>query len=473
MHRDRIAAMTVSLNRIVKTFTPLREIEFREGDVKGGIHPGRVDRFIDTIVRTSANAFTFAIIQTLLITWALLGLPYSDTPLWPIVISDAQAIVSYVFDTLLMRQLLKQREQSLRFVALLRHHNEAKAVAIATKSKAVKQNVAFEEQIDCGDRSSVYRFFACLARWTGHVGAVCLFVVAVIVWISFGPSTGFSSQWQLDMNSASSAWMVFLFSLLAVVHEQYSETSRRWIEQIDEVDVQIKESLYGQTERQEHVYLQVAKFGWWQDVILFYAHVVGGLVGVIILVAVFVVWLGIGPLLKFNDSWWLAIGTYSGLIGLFDSFVLRNVQMLIGREMDAHLNDIHEQDDILLETLGIPRKAPAEETSSLSQRVSTTVCRLSAHQMTVFGGLLVCVGLLVGASALRWSLTGQLLCNVPPSILESFLMQVLITGHLDNAKQQSEKLKALHQSRLRLLAALNDRAEVVSAAQSEEQMRLP
>lgn len=465
MHRDRIAAMAVSLNRIVKTFTPLREIDVQESDVRGNVRSGRVDRFIDTVVRTSANPIMFAVIQMLLITWALLGIPYSDTPLWPIVISDAQAIVSYVFDTLLMRQLLKQREQSLRFVALLRHHNELKAEAVASYSKAAqtKPNHVTKEQSDCEDHSNVtavYRIFACLAQWTGHVGAVCLFVVAVVVWISFGPSTGFSSQWQLDMNSGSSAWMVFLFSLLAVVHEQHSDASRSWIERIEEVDMQIKVKLYGQQAGEKNVYLQVAKFGWWQDVILFYAHVVGGLVGVIILVAVFVVWLGIGPLLKFNDSWWLAIGTYSGLIGLFDSFVLRNVQTLIGDEIDAHLNDVHEQDDVLLQILGTPREAPAEATLSRSQRISKAVCRISAHQITVFGGLIVCVGLLVGASALRWSLTGQLLCNVPPSILESFLMQILITGHLANAKQQTERLRVLHRSRLRLLQALNERMHV-------------
>jgi low-affinity ferrous iron transport protein len=455
--------MTVSIHGIVKTFTPLREVEFKESD-RVEDEGGRIDRTIDAIVRVSANAYTFVVIQALLITWALLGIPYSKQPLWPIVISDAQAIVSYIFDTLLMRQLLKYRQSSLRFVALMRHHNQAKLEALAAlknvQLRDVDLNDTMAQEDDLVMGNAARRSLDRLAQCTGHLFSVSVFVAAVLLWVGFGPSTGFSSQWQLDMNSASSAWMVFLFSLLAVVHEHHSDAARKWTEETGRIDVQIKDRLRllssKEHQRQDdNVYLPVAKFGWWQDIILFYAHIVGGFIGVIILVVVFIVWLGLGPLLKFDDSWWLAIGTYSGLIGLFDSFVLRNVQMVVGREMDDQLGEIQAQDEQVDALLHLQKVETIRIQPTLTQRISKSLCRLSADQMTVFGGLLVCVGLLVGASALRWSLTGQLLCNVPPSILESFLMQILITGHLDNAKRQTKTLQSLSASRTRLLNALN------------------
>jgi low-affinity ferrous iron transport protein len=36
------------------------------------------------------------------------------------------------------------------------------------------------------------------------------------------------------------------------------------------------------------------------------------------------------------------------------------------------------------------------------------------HEWTVVGGVVAIFELIVGASAMRWSLIGQLLCNVPP-----------------------------------------------------------
>lgn len=57
-------------------------------------------------------------------------------------------------------------------------------------------------------------------------------------------------------------------------------------------------------------------------------------------------WICIGPLLPFSSSRWLLIGTYAGLVGMNDGFVL---------------------------------------------------------------------GLVIGASAMGWTITGQLLCNVRPA----------------------------------------------------------
>lgn len=56
-----------------------------------------------------------------------------------------------------------------------------------------------------------------------------------------------------------------------------------------------------------------------------YADIIGTGIGVLIGVAVFATWIGIGSPMKWDDNWWLIIGTYTGLIGFLDGFVLREV----------------------------------------------------------------------------------------------------------------------------------------------------
>ena len=53
---------------------------------------------------------------------------------------------------------------------------------------------------------------------------------------------------------------------------------------------------------------------------------------------------------------------------------------------------------------------------------------------------------------MRWSVTGQLLCNVPPSIIESFFMMILITGHdIADAKMRVD-LHNVYLRRLKLVS---------------------
>ena len=51
-----------------------------------------------------------------------------------------------------------------------------------------------------------------------------------------------------------------------------------------------------------------------------------------------------------------------------------------------------------------------------------------AHRYATIVGLLIIIGLLAAASSMSWNLTGQLICNTPPSIIESFIMLVVISG---------------------------------------------
>jgi len=54
---------------------------------------------------------------------------------------------------------------------------------------------------------------------------------------------------------------------------------------------------------------------------------------------------------------------------------------------------------------------------------------ICSHKVTVVLGAASVIGLIVGSSAMRWSLRGQLLSNIPSSIVESLFMMILITSH--------------------------------------------
>jgi low-affinity ferrous iron transport protein len=55
--------------------------------------------------------------------------------------------------------------------------------------------------------------------------------------------------------------------------------------------------------------------------------------------------------------------------------------------------------------------------------------RICAHPVAVIASVVVVVVLIAIATGLRWSETGQLLCNTPTMILEGFLLLVLFQSH--------------------------------------------
>lgn len=58
--------------------------------------------------------------------------------------------------------------------------------------------------------------------------------------------------------------------------------------------------------------------------------------------------MAIGPALHFDANWWLLIGTYAGLIGLNDGFVLRNICAVLSNYEDEQFAHV-TYDDVDLE----------------------------------------------------------------------------------------------------------------------------
>lgn len=92
--------------------------------------------------------------------------------------------------------------------------------------------------------------------------------------------------------------------------------------------------------------------------------------------------------------------------------------------------------------------------NTLSCRISIAVGNVCSHEITVVLGAATIVGLIIGASAMRWSVTGQLLSNTPPSIIESLFM-ILITGHNVGDAPRRVDLHNLYLRRLKVISYVN------------------
>lgn len=426
----------------------------------------RLDRWLDRLVQASGSEPVFLLILACLLTWAFLGIPYGGSPEWAVIISDVQAIVSYVFDSLLMRQQLNAYDTHLRASARLRSrslsHRRMLRYIMRSDRWSTVDRTYFESSEQAGlspglpAETWIGRISVLASKAMGHIIAVGLFWAGIFVWLGFGNSMGWSNTWQLYINSATSAWMVLIFAFLANIRERHERYMEKCLAQIFAVDAVIElklRSITGDATPNPTVVIPGPKVGRLQRAIFYYADLVGTLVGITILIVVLVVWLCIGPVMEFNSNWWLLIGTYAGLIGLNDGFVLLNVQARLDDYQQAAFGEVVlDNSSVFMETGIQPPVTEEAQNNSINCRLSVKLSDICAHEITVVLGVLLIVGLIVGSSLMKWTETGQLLSNIPPSIVESFFMMILITGHNILDSRRREDLHNLYARRLRVLA---------------------
>lgn len=453
-----------------------KDVDDEEIQVSGFLEFGKprlLDRWLDKVVQASGSEPVFYSILTGLVTWGLLGIRFGHSETWQVAISDVQAILSYAFDSLLVRQQLNMYDREIIVAAQMRSRMQSNMRMLSKVcgplgSEEKATIVSLCEQQDTAENNKGHQlpsegrfgmFITTVSHILGHIITVGLFWVGVVVWIGIGPLYHWSDIWQLYMNSVSSAWMVLYFAFLANIRERHSAHNKKCLDALfatdSELEVRLR-SLSGDVENNPRITVPAPKVGRLQRAIFYYADFVGTLVGIAILMTVMIVWVATGPIFGFSANWWLFIGTYAGLVGMNDGFVLRNMQSRLGSYVDQEMNSLGRDDKQLFQSLGLslPRSAASDEQQqpqSVTQRISLLVEKVSAHELTVAAGVLTILGLLAGASAQRWSLTGQLLCNVPPSLIESFFMMILVTGHNHDDEMRRAHLQGLYEKRLRLL----------------------
>lgn len=426
----------------------------------------RLDRWLDRVVEASGSEYVYFGILTALLVWIFLAIPFGSDQTWQIVISDAQAIINMVFDAFLMRQQLNSHDSMIYVSACLRSRSRTHNVMLRqliASGHLKKTDARHFQQLEHSDHSVLLpkenwltKISTAVSTVLGHIVTIALFWVCIFVWLGFGHYMEWSDVWQLDINSATSALMVFSLAFIANVRERHAKHTTACLRSIWEVDVALERRLRlesGYTVENEIIVIPPEKRSKLQRAIDYYADLVGTLTGIAILILVLILWVALGPAFRFGDNWWLLIGTYAGLIGLNDGFVLRNVSTVLGYHEESQFRQVDYEDLNLLDIVGAADSdTAASANQSLTSRISIWVGDVCSHEYMVLAGCVFTVGLVIGASAMGWNETGQLLCNVPPSIVESFFTLMLITGHNVSEANRRGDLANFHARRVRMLA---------------------
>lgn len=446
----------------------------------------RLDRWLDRVVKASGSQLVFFFMIAGLLIWAFFGIRYGQSDNWAAIISDVQAIISYFFDSLLMRQQLNGYERQVRISASLRSR-------IQSQKRMLRQILAckrykkpsFQEiegsrpakfSLNLPSENWISRISNHVALFLGHFGTICMYWICIFIWLGFGHYCGWSDRWQLYINSGTSALMILIFTFLANIRERHDEYVEKCMNSIFEVDsdVELKlRILSGDTQPNPTVVVPAPHMGTLQRIIFYYADVVGTLVGIALLVIVLIIWACIGPVMHWDNNWWLFIGTYAGLIGLIDGFVLRNVQQQLHQYERLALEEAKLEDTGLSDEIGLPAPEKTKiDYNSMNYRLSDKMGIICAHEMTVILGIVLVVGLVIGASAMRWTLTGQLICNIPPSIIESFFMMILITGHNLSEAGWRADLHHMYLWRLRLFVYVDQLTDEAGDGNNTQEIKL-
>lgn len=182
---------------------------------------------------------------------------------------------------------------------------------------------------------------------------------------------------------------------------------------------------------------------------------VGSGYGAAISALLFAGWIAAGDAMSWGDNWWLIVGTWTGLAGTFNAAVLRYSLYREERQGKAEYDRLIAQDKAIFRKLGLRGSETSHSfVPTLMSRVSMFASRMCASPWAVTGTLALIIGLLVGATAVLWNETAQLLVNSVTMIVESFFLIVLIDAHNIQATDHRVRLHDLLIRRLQLLVIL-------------------
>ncbi|KXJ87135.1 hypothetical protein Micbo1qcDRAFT_167850, partial [Microdochium bolleyi] len=348
----------------------------------------RLNRYLDKVVHWSSSSLVFLLTTTSILAWALVGIEFADAPPWAICMSNVQAIVCYVYASLLIRQQLNGYEHDTRAVAILqsrlvshsrmvkealrsgrvnkpttadeieqiRARASALALTAATAEVAADSDKHWVARLAAGTHYCISRLADAISWFLGHIATVFGFVVCIFVWLGFGPYCSWSDQWQLYINSATSALLLLVFVVLANIRDRDASRTAQTFVALARTDVALESRLRditGDALRNPVVTIPAPVVSRGQRAIFYYADLVGTLTGIVIMLLATAAWLASGPALGFSSNWWLLIGTYAGLMGMHDGFVLENMQTRLQSYVDRAAAEVHEGDEALLRDLGM------------------------------------------------------------------------------------------------------------------------
>lgn len=446
----------------------------------------------DKVTLFAGTPFVLLFTICALLCWAIIGIVCGPTQVWQIVIQNTSSIQCYVSDTLLMRQQHNTSRDLLTLLCELRSRNQTcsrilhsthpptrdpKAGPSATESPRseeadgiiqeeslpeVAAHLAIANAARLPPRNLYDRACDVVVVMLSSIYAPVIYWVGIFIWLGFGNYLQWSNNWQLYINSATAVELTFVSVFLQNTRQRHLRYLHECFDLIQLEDARLERrirQLAGDTEPNEVVHFHFDYAGGTSKgnrAIDYYAVIIGSAVGLFVSAAVFSVWLAIGRPMSWSSNWWLIIGTYTGLVGFLDGFVLRNVYFRGIRVIDDEF-DVLVQDDVRLgEQMGVELSTQVCEAQSFSigDRVSNTISDWCARSAVVLGSCLFIVAVLVIATGMRWSETGQLICNTPTMIVEGFMLLVLVQAHNLSHQRRRLQFKGVLERRLEMNAHL-------------------
>ncbi|KAF1801149.1 Low-affinity iron/zinc ion transport protein fet4 [Mucor lusitanicus] len=422
-------------------------------------------RIFDYITQYAGSRIAFVITLILLVAWAIVGAVLGAPETWQIVMQDASSIQCYISDSLLMRQQQNYTYKLLTIISQLRsrvatvdrilRNPQAHQGVDAQKvtNMVIKDDVGDAVKMPSENLFDRVCNFASMA--VGSMTSLAIYWGGILAWIGVGHSLEFSDLWQLYINTGVAVELTFTSMFLQNTRRRHMEYLEKCLKRIMETDVELELLLREQADDNEPnpmVCINPPRVSRAIRAIDYYGDVIGTGVGAFISVCVFITWIGIGNMMEWSSDWFLIIGTYTGLVGFVDGFVLRNVYFRQDEMLDEQFNILVENDERLYQFLNIPLPTkPLEEDHSIITRISNWMGRVCALPAAVLFSVIVVLALIAVASAMKWNQTGQLLCNTPTMIIEGFLLIVLIQAHnMSNIKRRVQ----LHDILIRRLQLL-------------------
>lgn len=393
---------------------------------------------LDAVVRAAGSRWTLGVVLLLLVLWGVLGAVFGPTDTWQVILQDVSSIQAYTSATLLMRQqnnntrgllqricgLISRSESNERMVRSLTAEQRAKLRASTMKIRSEVVD-SLQHKQDMFDKISNG-----VAKATGSLVALGIYWAGIIGWVFSGLPLQFSDTWQLDVNTATALEITFTTVFLQNIrssHDKHLDKTVQGIERLDtEIEMQLRR-MTGDMTPNPTIASEPAKLNRWVKGLDIYAYIIGGSVGLVISAFVFGTWILVGDPMEFDDNWFLIIGTYTGLIGFIDGFILKNVDAREAKLSMKHFDKLVAQDRRIFALIGIEvPESTVVVKDSLNIRISKTVGRWVESTTASWGSILTVFALLIVASAMQWTETGQLLCNTPTMIVEGFLLLTLI-----------------------------------------------
>ncbi|SCU94553.1 LAFA_0F22496g1_1 [Lachancea sp. 'fantastica'] len=454
-----------------------------------GLKKASSDHILDRLVEFAGWQIVFFLMWIILIIWIIVGIIYKAPDNWQIVIQDGQSIQSYFWDTLLMRQQLnsshehvwicaniRSRLRTIREFCTMEKPKESGTAKTKLRLTGVSGQLPVESWYD--------RVCSKVCELIGSLPVMIFFWLGIFTWIGCGalptctgnsppysasnPKTAkFSDEWQLYVNTSTAVIILICCVFLQNIRARHERFIAKFILTISAMDQRIEKHLRTyfhdfETEN-PNICIPTHKRNTLTKWIDWYADVIGTGIGVCIAIGVIAVWIAIGKPMSWNGNWWLIIGTYTGLVGFLDGFVLRQVYFKIVHHEEDNYEKVAEEDYALFQTLGLELSddciahcdsfAPLK---SLSYRISSKINSICSSDWSVLASVVMIIALIVIASGLRWSETGQLICNTPTMIIEAFFLIVLLQAHGWADKKRRLQVTALHARRVALLSYVED-----------------